>query len=110
MKDFWCLLCALVLIVVVFLALGFLFQGADFFLYSTFAPKYEKARRETFEESKAYRQGMVQEMQNMQFQYEQASKEHKEALSSLILHRAADFKEEDMPRDLSVFIHSLRTK
>lgn len=83
-------------------------QGNDFFLYKVFAPKYEQVRRVTFEQSKAYRQGMVQELQNMQFQYEQADEDHKAALASIILHRAADFPEDDMPRDLRNFINELK--
>ena len=57
-------------ILVALLALGWLFTGNDFFLFKVFAPKYEQVRRETFEQSKAYRQGAIQELQNMQFQYE----------------------------------------
>ena len=91
-----------------FLGLIWIFQGNDFFLYKVFAPKYEQVRRETFEQSKAYRQGMVQELQNMQFEYVKADSAHKVALASIILHRAADFSEEDMPADLRTFIRSLK--
>lgn len=90
------------------LCLIWLFQGNDFFLYKFFAPKYEQVRRETFEESKAYRQGMIQELQNMQFEYIKADSAHKVALASIILHRAADFPEEDMPIALRSFIRSLK--
>ena len=93
---------------VLFLGLIWLFQGNDFFLYKVFAPKYEQVRRETFEESKAYRQGMIQELQNMQFEYIKADSTHKTALASIILHRAADFPEEDMPADLRTFIRSIK--
>ncbi len=92
------------------LALTWAFQGNDFFLFKMFAPKYEQVRRETFEQSKAYRQGMVQELQSMQFQYESASPEHKAALRSIILHRAADFPPDDMPGDLQSFVASLKTQ
>jgi hypothetical protein len=44
------------------LGLTWVFQGNDFFLTRFFAPKYEQVRRETFENSKAYRDGMVQEL------------------------------------------------
>ncbi len=110
MKDVSLFIVCAVAFVVVALGLSWIIQGNDFFLYKTFAPQYEKARRETFEESKAYRQGMIQELQNMQFQYEQADQGHRDALASIIIHRAADFKEEDMPFDLRVFIHSLKLK
>ena len=48
-------------------------------------------RRETFEESKAYNAGMIQELQNMQFEYVKAAPEQKDALASIILHRVADY-------------------
>lgn len=85
-----------------------LLQGNDFFMFKVFAPKYEAVRRETFEQSKAYRQGMIQELQAMQFQYVQAKPEQKSALASLILHRSADFDQEVLPADLRTFINSLK--
>ena len=84
-------------------------QGNEFFLYKYFAPKQEAVRREVFEQTKSYKQGMVQELQNMQFQYVQATAEQKGALKSIILHRSADFPTEDMPTDLRSFIQSLKS-
>lgn len=91
-------------------ALGavWLAQGSDFFLYKVFAPQYEATRRQTFEQSKAYNQGMVQELQNMQFEYVRATKEQKAALRSIILHRAADYDTSRLPPDLAMFIAGLR--
>ena len=73
------------------LALGWLFTGNDFFLYKYFAPKYEGVRRQVFEQTKSYNQGMIQELDNMRFQYLQADTNHQDALASIILHRAADY-------------------
>jgi hypothetical protein len=102
---------ALVAIASVFGLLGliWMFQGNDFFLYREFAPRYEAVRRETFEQSKAYNQGQIQELQNMQFQYLQASTEQRDALASVILHRTADFDESRLPSDLHFFIQQLRS-
>jgi hypothetical protein len=94
--------------IVGFLGLMWLVQGNHFFLYKAFAPRYEQVRRETFEESKAYRQGMVQEIQAMRFQYLQADENHRQALASVILHRVADFDEQAMPHDLRAFIYDLK--
>ena len=85
-------------------------QGNDFFLFKVFAPKYEQVRRETFEQSKAYNQGMIQELQNMQFEYIKADHKHKEALSSVILHRAADYPIDKMPAELRAFINDLKNE
>ena len=98
----------LILFIVLCSAISFAATGTDLFFYKFFAPKYEDARRETFEHSKAYNQGMIQELQDMQFQYEQASPEHKSALASIILHRAADYDEDKLPSDLRSFIQSLK--
>ena len=91
------------------LSVSWIVMGNDFFLNKFFAPKMEQVRRETFEQSKAYNQGMVQELQNMQFEYVKATSEQQKALRSIILHRAADYPEDKMPSDLSSFIQSLKS-
>lgn len=97
-------------IVICFLGIIWVLQGNDFFLFKTFAPRYEQVRRETFEQSKAYNQGMIQELQNMQFEYERADPGHQAALASIILHRAADFDSNKLPYDLRAFIEGLKDK
>ena len=98
------------LAVVLLFGLGWLIQGNNFFLYQVFAPKYEQIRRDTFEQSKAYNQGMIQELQNMQFEYVKATPDQQAALRSIILHRAADFdvSQPEVPPDLRRFIEGLR--
>ena len=72
---------------VLILALTWLFQGNDFFMYKVFAPKYEQVRREVFEQTRSFNQGMVQELQNMQFEYvKQTDPEAKKVMAGLILH------------------------
>jgi hypothetical protein len=83
-------------------------QGNHFFLYQFFAPKYEQVRRETFEQSKAYRQGSVQELQNMQLEWAKATPEQRVALGSVIVQRTADFDPEAMPPDLRRFVAEVR--
>lgn len=87
---------------------GWVVQGNEFFMYKFFAPKQEAVRRQVFEETKSYRQGMIQELQNMQMEYAKATPSQRDAIASIILHRAADFPEADMPSDLRTFIADLR--
>lgn len=108
MKDAFAFITACMLCVVAVLGMIWAVQGNDFFLYQTFAPKYEQVRRNTFEQSKAYNQGMIQELQSMQFQYEQADESHKAALASIILHRTADYDQDRMPADLYAFVQQLK--
>lgn len=96
--------------VVLSLGLAWLIQGNDFFLAKVFSPKMEAVRRETFEQSKAYSQGMVQDLQDMQFQYVQAKPDQKDALASVILHRAADYDADRLPPDLRAFIAKLKAE
>lgn len=72
-----------------------------------FGPKFENVRRNTFEQSKSFRTGAVQELQNMQFEYIKASPEHKVALADIIRHRAAEVPADAMPTDLQSFISNL---
>lgn len=84
--------------------------GHDLLFTRFFEPKREAVRRETFEQSKAYIDGMVKELQAMQFEYVKADKAHKAALGSIILNRVAGFDENHLPADLYVFIKGLRSE
>lgn len=97
-----------VFLLAVIFTVGWVAQGNDFFMYKFFAPKYEQTRREVFENTKSYNQGMIQELQNMQFEYVKADPAHKDALASVILRRAADFDADKLPPDLRQFIEQLR--
>lgn len=98
----------ILLLIVVGTGIAWISTGSDFILYKYWAPKQEQVRREVFEQTKSYNQGMIQELQNMQYQYVQADKAHKDALASIILHRAADFNPDNLPYDLRQFIDGLK--
>ena len=51
---------------------------------------------------------MIQELQNMQFEYIRADEEGQLALAEIILHRSADFPEDKLPYNLRTFIAKLR--
>jgi hypothetical protein len=100
----------IVLFLVVGMMLGWLVQGNDFFMYKFWAPNQEAVRRQVFEQTRSFNQGMIQELQNMQFQYVQADDTHKTALADLILHRAAGYNlnNPEVPADLRMFIQKLK--
>lgn len=110
MKTFGAVAGTVIGVLLVVLAIGWVAQGNDFFMFKVFAPKYEQVRRETFEQSRAFNQGMVQELQNMQFEYVKAKPEQRDALASVILHRASGYNLDDpiVPNDLRVFIAELK--
>lgn len=84
--------------------------GFDLAYISFWQPKYENVQREVFENTKSYNQGMIQEVQNMQFEYSKATESQKPALRKIILHRVADFDLNKMPYDLQVFIQELKNE
>lgn len=90
--------------------LAFVVQGTDFILYKTFAPRREAVRRDVFEQSKAYRDGLLQEIRAAQIDYAKATTpQQRQALGSLILHDVAGFGG-DLPADLDAFVHTLHTE
>jgi hypothetical protein len=81
----------------------------DLIFTSFFAPKFENVRRNTFEQSKSFRTGAVQELENMRFEYIKAAPEHKLALKDIIIHRATEVPEDALPQDLYNFIQGLKS-
>lgn len=76
---------------------------------SVFAPMFENVNRKVFENTKSYNQGMIQELQNMQFEYLRTTdKEGKAAMATVILQRVADFPPERLPLDLRSFIENIK--
>ena len=93
------------------LALGGLTWGLTYhelIFTSFFAPKFENVRRQTFEQSKSFRDGSIQELQNMQFEYIKADPAHKKALADVIRHRATEIPADALPQDLYNFIQGLK--
>lgn len=84
------------------------FQGNDFFMYKFFAPKYEDARREVFENTKSFRDGMITELESMQHDYAMGNTEQKAALKPIILRRAAQIDPNDLPPHVRSFVDEIR--
>lgn len=96
-----------ILALVGLIGLGWLLAGNNLAMMKVFAPATEQVRRETFENSKAYRDGMVQELRAMQFEYMRADDAHKAGMANVIRHRLAGFPEDAIPYDLQQFIKEL---
>lgn len=72
-----------------------------------FSPVEEQTRRQTFEQSKAFRDGMVHDLQDMQIQWINASDANKPAIAYIIKDRAAGIDPAALPHGLRNFIASL---
>ncbi|MFA5025690.1 MAG: hypothetical protein WC503_04245 [Candidatus Shapirobacteria bacterium] len=76
-------------------------------MYKYWAPKYEEVKRDVFENTPSYKWGMIQELENMQFKYIQATPNEKLVLAPIILRRAAQYGKDRLPYDLKVFVAQL---
>lgn len=101
---------AVVLFALVCLAATWLVQGNDFFMYKIFAPLYEKTRRETFEETKSYIQGTIQDLQDWYIEYLKATPSQQDAIGDIVIHRLADFPIDELPSDLYYWYKELKNK
>lgn len=93
---------------VALIVLTFFFQSLDFGLFRTFAPKYEQVRRDTFEQSQAYNEGMRRDLEEIRNQYLAAGDPAaKASLRATFIHRAEGYPNQ-LPPDLAAFYSSIR--
>ena len=98
-------------LLVFILAATWAVQGNDFFIYKVFAAKQEDARRETFEHSKAFIDGNIQELRSAQLDYGKAKdKDEKRAIRAIILRRLDSMDQSKLPPDLASFVDQLRSQ
>lgn len=84
-----------------------LITGNMLLMQKVFNPQFEQVRRDTFETSKAYRDGMAQELRALQLEYIKADPTIRPALATAIKHKAAGVPEDALPTDLLIFIKGL---
>lgn len=77
--------------------------------YEFFAPKYRAVDNKVFKESEQYNDGMIRDLENLQLEYINADKEHKDALRAIVLHRFSVYPEDKMPPNLRNFYNDLRS-
>ena len=99
------------IIAVMFLTLVALPLGLSYtswVTYNYFAPKYENTSRLVFEQSVAYNQGMLRDLENLQMEYSKASDTQKIMLKDVILHRFSVYDGNMLPNNLKTFYQQLK--
>jgi len=104
MKEFFGIVSFIVAAVAVVIGLTFL----GYAITDYFAPKYRAIDNHVFKESEQYNDGMVRDLENLQLEYMNADKEHKEALRAITLHRFSVYPEYKLPPNLRNFYNDLR--
>ena len=99
---------ALVLLLALIYGLGFLATGGDLVIYRFWAPKQENAKRVVFKNTQSHVEGMTDYLSSLEFQYQSATGEQKEATRRLIITESRNVDFDKLPADLQVFINSIR--
>jgi len=86
--------------VLALLAIIWIVQGNDFFMYKVFAPRYEAARREVFINTPSYVNGKRQFLARLHHEWENADAGHRESLCALARSEAATVDMNLMPAEL----------
>lgn len=111
-KDaFWSLprICLLVVgLIVALFVVGFISAGGDLAMFKFWAPKYENAKREVFENTQSYVQGKVSYISSLRLDYEKATGDQKESLRRMIVTEASNVDNDKLPPDMRSFISDLK--
>jgi len=95
-------------IVVGWVALVIMAMFGSFFAYQYFAPKYRAVDNQVFKQSEQYNDGMIRDLENLQMDYINADKDHKDVLRAIVLHRFSVYPEDKLPPNLRNFYNDLK--
>lgn len=94
-----------------FIALGvsiFALQALSYGSFKFWAPKYENAKREVFENTKSYKHGTIRDLQNLMLEYKSSDNEgHRAALRATILHRSVSIDQDKLTPQLRKFLNNI---
>jgi hypothetical protein len=95
--------------VIGFILLMFIMSEVGLIHYQFFAPKYENARRKTFEQTQSYVQGKIQDLSNYKLQIDTTKDlTNKAAIKAVVRSQFASFNIDDCPDELKPFLIATR--
>ena len=94
-------------ILILIAGLTFGLNAVGFINYSFWAPKQEQVRRDVFENTKSYRDGLRRDFDNLYLSYEtEKDPATKSAILSVIRHRADGVDPDFLPSDIRNLLRS----
>lgn len=101
MKEFGVVIIVVVVVIVFIIAMAWVVQGNQFFMYKVFAPKTEAVKREVFKQSKEYQHGTIQELDKTRLEYVKTNDaDIKSVMEKRALRLVAEFDKSNLPDDL----------
>lgn len=74
-----------------------------------YQPAYEDIRRETYEHSRAFNEGTIRDLQNLQLEYARGNDAQKDAVRSIARERLADIDLSRLPVSLRSFARDMES-
>ena len=111
MKNFFLATIAILGVLLAIDGVAFLATGSDLMFYQFYAPKYEAVRRQTFEQTRSFNEGMAQDLDQLRIEYSRAkTQDEKDVIKSTVLHRTAgyDMTNPSIAPEIRDFVSSLR--
>ena len=108
MKETFALFGAIILIFALVLGVAF---GAPYLrlqVLRMYGTELESVKTDIYRENKSYVEGTVRDLRELQVDYQTADASQKEAVASLILHRANELDWDRLPSDVRQFLNELR--
>jgi len=95
-------------VVVGWIAFVIVAMFGSFWSYQYFAPRYRAVDNEVFKQSEQYNDGMIRDLENLQMDYVNADRDHKDAVRAIVLHRFSVYPKDRLPPNLRNFYNDLR--
>ena len=109
MRELFSMVMTVVFIIVACALLMLGGQAFGFWSFSYYAPRYEEVRRQTFEQSRAFNEGMSRDIQNLIANYYAANSDAgKQAILATINQRLADVDQSKLPPDVRQFLSEVK--
>ena len=75
-----------------------------------YAPRIENVRRSTFEQSRAFQEGTIRDLDNLRLEYGRAGSDaQRQTIADTARHRLADVPVEQLPPSLQAFARDVET-
>ena len=110
MKDILKIAAAIIFGAVVLVVVAVIFSGANLEMTRFFGTRMESIRTDIYRENKSYIEGTVRDLRELRIQYDAAGEGHRDALRSLIFHRAGELSWERLPLDVREFLSNLEQR
>jgi hypothetical protein len=89
---------------------GWFFTENNYRMQAHYAPKFEDVRRETYEHSRAFTEGTIRDLQNLQLEYARSpDAASKDTIRSVARHRLADIDIETLPASVRTFARDMES-